>query len=417
MPMHDLRRVDCRAIAGPPGEIRAFLCVRDEIDRLPWLLEHHRGLGVHRFLVIDNGSRDGTAEFVLAQPDAHLFAASGSYEQARNGIDWIEALLHVYGQRRWCLVLDADEQFIYPDCETVTLARFCRALSESGRDCLPTQFIDLYADAPILQTHLAPDVPPLVACPYFDASGYVELPVHASGFPRVYGGPRARLFWPEIDLASRVTASDAYLTRAFKEAEYLTRNADVALQVQEGRLPSGLAHFIRYGHLEDRIVSITPLPDWPEDIYLKLHSDVREGISNGMLRSGLEHYVRYGYFEGRPLWASAPPCLTQVPLVYWREGCSVAIGRHSLSGTATVGQHVVGGALLHFRLVDSLVARSWCLPDDADQDSVWASENRRYRQVLACNPAMSCMAPASVRYRDSRQLVELGLVAPSPLTP
>src|SRR5262245_58934620 len=117
-PRSDLRRLDSRAVSREAGEIRAFLLVLNELQRLPFTLTHHRTLGVDRFFVVDNGSADGTIEYLLGEPDVHLFETSGSYQDARNGVDWIEMVLHVYGVDHWCLLLDADEQLVYPECET-----------------------------------------------------------------------------------------------------------------------------------------------------------------------------------------------------------------------------------------------------------------------------------------------------------
>src|SRR5262249_15628935 len=57
-------------ITGRPVELHdddivVVIAVRNERLRLPYLLEHHRRLGATRFLVIDNGSDDGSVELLL----------------------------------------------------------------------------------------------------------------------------------------------------------------------------------------------------------------------------------------------------------------------------------------------------------------------------------------------------------------
>ena len=47
-----------------PDAILAFVTVRNEMIRLPYFLDHYRGLGVDHFLIVDNGSDDGTAAFL-----------------------------------------------------------------------------------------------------------------------------------------------------------------------------------------------------------------------------------------------------------------------------------------------------------------------------------------------------------------
>jgi hypothetical protein len=70
-------------------EIRAFLLVRNELVRLPWLLAYYRALGVDRFLVLDNASDDGTAQWLLEQgPDVHVFHTAASFTASGAGMCW-----------------------------------------------------------------------------------------------------------------------------------------------------------------------------------------------------------------------------------------------------------------------------------------------------------------------------------------
>jgi hypothetical protein len=67
------------------------MTVRDEMLRLPETHSHYRRLGVARFFVVDNASTDGTAEFVLAQPDCHVFTTTASYAESGYGVEWQHA--------------------------------------------------------------------------------------------------------------------------------------------------------------------------------------------------------------------------------------------------------------------------------------------------------------------------------------
>jgi glycosyl transferase family 2 len=410
----DLLRLDSRPVPPNRDEFRAFLLVRNEIRRLPFTLDHHRVLGVQRFFVVDNGSLDGTIDYLLGETDVHVYGTTGSYQDARNGIDWLELLLHVFGQDHWCLLIDADEHLVYPECETIGLQEFCRALEERGLNCLVTSFVDLYSDGAIADTHLNPARPPIDTCRFFDLRGYYYFPSHRSQVPRIYGGPRARLFWPEIDLTGYSSRIASYIERAFDQAAYLADHADVAAEVREGRLESALQHLADYGRFEPRKVRVRDVPDWPEDDYLALYSDVRQGVSEGTFASGLEHFVRHGLFEGRLLWNSGPPCVSQVPLVRYHTGMSIEIGRHSLTGATWRRRDAVGGALLHFRLTSDLVSRSETVLGEGGtgRDSAWTLENRRYREVIERCPTLSAMGVDSTSYRDARQLVEVGIITP-----
>src|SRR5260370_8136498 len=84
--VHTLLRIDDRPISDDRIEIRAFMTVRDEMLRLRQNLAHHRNIGVRRFLVVDNGSTDGSREFLLAQPDCHVFLTRNSYPHSPYGL-------------------------------------------------------------------------------------------------------------------------------------------------------------------------------------------------------------------------------------------------------------------------------------------------------------------------------------------
>ncbi len=315
-PIDELTRADTRTVPSVGSEVRAFLVVRDEIGRLPHVLAHHRRLGIGRFFIVDNGSIDGTAEFAAAQPDVHLFSTSASYQAARLGIDWLATLLDRYGREAWCLVIDADEQLVYPDCERVPLADLCGDLEARGLNCLATTFIDLYGDGPIAASRAEPHGSLLDVCPYFDRAGYFSLPIRNGVLPRRFGGARARLFWPDVNPEHVHAEMSASAARGFDASHYLATHRDVADAVAAGVVVSAWDHYRAYGWREGREVVVHLTDSWPEAAYLAAHADVRDAVAHGGFASGLEHFVRFGQFEGR-LLADWPPCLTQVPLLRW----------------------------------------------------------------------------------------------------
>jgi len=152
MRVHSLVRIDSRPVSDELSEIRAFMTVRDEILRLPRTLDHYREIGVARFFVIDNGSADGTRQFLMAQPDCHVFVTHDSYSDSTNGMDWQNALLNEYGVNRWCLTVDADEWFIYPGYERKSLSDLAMYLDRTGAQGIFSFLLDMYGSVPIARS-------------------------------------------------------------------------------------------------------------------------------------------------------------------------------------------------------------------------------------------------------------------------
>ncbi|MGE0717243.1 MAG: glycosyltransferase family 2 protein, partial [Alphaproteobacteria bacterium] len=171
-----------------PGEIRAVIVLRDEMLRLPRILDWHRALGVGRFLVVDNDSRDGTADFLLTQPDVHVFHTDGSFAASQCGTAWTNALLDAYCPAHWTLVVDADELFVYPDCERIGIGRLVRHLDATGAEAMFAVLVDMYAAGPIAEARLAPGATLLSACPHFDPGPYRAIASRVFPHRELIGG-------------------------------------------------------------------------------------------------------------------------------------------------------------------------------------------------------------------------------------
>ena len=140
---HARRVVEDRSMDIAQGEILGFACVRNEIERLPFWLYHHRNMGVSRFLIVDNASTDGTAEMLADQPDVSLWRTERSYRSSRFGMDWVGWLLLRYGHGHWCLTLDADELLTIPYQDTRTLYDLTAHLDMVGARSFGAMMLDL----------------------------------------------------------------------------------------------------------------------------------------------------------------------------------------------------------------------------------------------------------------------------------
>lgn len=206
MSVHTLVRIDGREISDDQGEVRAFMNVRDEIVRLPQCFDHCRRIGVSRFFVTDNGSTDGSKEFLLAQPDCHVFVTSNSYAESISGLDWQMALLNEYGTNRWCLTVDADEWFVYPGYESMRLSELAAYLAKTGAQGMFAFLLDMYSPASIADSAATPECSLLDICRYFDSEYVWHRRFYIPGIQRppcpeynLIGGPRQRLFYPNFD--------------------------------------------------------------------------------------------------------------------------------------------------------------------------------------------------------------------------
>jgi hypothetical protein len=185
--------------ASTGGEIRVFSRVRNERLRLPAFLNHYRGLGVDRFFVIDNGSSDGTSEYLADQPDVRVFRTRDGFRESRDGTDWLNALLAEFGVGFWCLAVDIDELLIYPGSETASLRALTAYLDQRGHDVLFCLLLDLYPAGPLKASPYNPGDDLVAAAPCFDAGPYKKSPFPSCPGVLVKGGMRERVFYPEFE--------------------------------------------------------------------------------------------------------------------------------------------------------------------------------------------------------------------------
>ena len=126
------------------NEILLFCTLRNERIRLPFFLSYYREMGVGHFLFVDNGSDDGTREYLAMQGDVSVWTTQASYRQARFGMDWLTLLQRRHGHNHWCLTVDADEFLVYPFCETRPLRALTDWLDLSQVRSFSTLLLDMY---------------------------------------------------------------------------------------------------------------------------------------------------------------------------------------------------------------------------------------------------------------------------------
>ncbi|MEM8869300.1 MAG: glycosyltransferase family 2 protein [Pseudomonadota bacterium] len=193
----ELRPVARRTDAIKPRDILLFATLRNESVRLPYFLEYYRRLGVSHFIIVDNGSTDGSGEYLAGQTDVSLWHTTASYKRAKFGMDWLNGLLTRFGHEHWVVVVDVDEFLIYPYWETRPLGALTDWLESCRLRSFGTMLLDMYADVPVSQTRYVEGQDPFEILTYFDAANYA---FQRNGTYRdlwIQGGPRERAFFSE----------------------------------------------------------------------------------------------------------------------------------------------------------------------------------------------------------------------------
>ena len=196
------KRRDLSPVADRTGSIRArsilaFATIRNERQRLRYFLKYYRRLGVDHFFFVDNGSTDGSAEYLAGEADVSLWSTDESYRKSRYGTDWLNWLKFRFAHGHWTLTLDPDEFLVYPFCDTRPLPALCDWLDQSGIRSFGTMLLDMYPDRPLADITYSDGQDPFELAQWFDPGNYMISRNPRYGNLWIQGGPRARVYFPE----------------------------------------------------------------------------------------------------------------------------------------------------------------------------------------------------------------------------
>lgn len=137
-------RLTClKSIDVQQGEPIVVGAVRDDLIKIKEIINHYRRLGVKYFAFVDNGSTDGTREFLMEQDDVILFVTDMKYNGRRKTM-WINHMITKLGQNRWYLMIDSDECFVYPHYEEVSLKEYTNRLLDKDITEEKSLLIEVY---------------------------------------------------------------------------------------------------------------------------------------------------------------------------------------------------------------------------------------------------------------------------------
>lgn len=197
-----LKQRELKSVANRTGQIGRddviLVCtLRNERIRLPYFLRYYRRLGVAHFLIVDNGSDDGSGAYLADQPDVSLWHTDASYKRSRFGVDWVNGLLDRYANGHWALTVDVDEFLIYPYCDTRTLPALTDWLTASSIRSFGAMLVDMYPKGPVDAQPYREGQDPFEIAAWFDSGNYTMEPNPRFQNLWIQGGPRARVFFPE----------------------------------------------------------------------------------------------------------------------------------------------------------------------------------------------------------------------------
>lgn len=193
----ELRAVQNNTSRIGSADILLVSTVRNEKIRLPYFLNYYRGLGVNHFLIVDNDSTDGTEAYLRGQDDVSLWHTTSSYKRATYGVDWMNYLKRKYAHGHWVLVVDPDEFFIYPFCDTRPIRALTDWLDNSAIRSFSAMMIDVYPKGRIDEVPYHAGQNPLEIAPWFDSGNYSVKKNATYGNLWIQGGPRRRVFFAD----------------------------------------------------------------------------------------------------------------------------------------------------------------------------------------------------------------------------
>ena len=122
------------------------ICViRDEELLIPAFLNHYKELSATHFVFIDNGSEDGSLDYLNTKAtefNIQIWQTKEGYAENMYGVAWVNKILSLQCKNKWCLVVDIDEFILLKDGKTMKDIR--DSMIDSDTNILQTLLIDFY---------------------------------------------------------------------------------------------------------------------------------------------------------------------------------------------------------------------------------------------------------------------------------
>lgn len=193
----EMRACDLKSVSKRGGQVSTvptvISVIKDEVDILPDFLRHYREGGIRCFAFIDNGSTDGTTDYLSDQPDVILFSTDRPFVwQRKQGWIYLAIMMLGRGKDTWFIYADADEHIVYDGFPELGFGELAQGMADKGLSRVRGMLVDMYAPGPLLKSTYARGNRLSDAYPLFDPDGYLE-----ADYPQIIsrkGGPRQRIF-------------------------------------------------------------------------------------------------------------------------------------------------------------------------------------------------------------------------------
>jgi hypothetical protein len=196
-----------------------ILAVKNDKNRIKMLVEHYRKLGIKKFAFLDNGSTDGTYEWLCKQKDIDLFTSTDQYSSFTKEA-WINRIVSYYGFCRWYILTDSDELVVYNDMEIHPLIDVVKFAENKGTERLKAITLDMYADTVLFKAFEDEKSIAEKYC-WMDSDSYTARSriVGDKNIMSIVGGPRFRVMgvtptlmkYPLIYFSEGTVSSNAHL--------------------------------------------------------------------------------------------------------------------------------------------------------------------------------------------------------------
>lgn len=168
-----------------------LICVvLNELERMNIFLDHYRKMGIKTFVFLDNGSTDGTMDYLKMQADVELFQTKDAFK-SKIKIGWINRIISYYGTDHWYLVVDADELLVWQDIEEWPIQNVIRYFDQENITRARALMIDMYPREVTWNTNVSFERA-YSESRFFDYNTYYHRKENVLYL--VSGGPRKRMF-------------------------------------------------------------------------------------------------------------------------------------------------------------------------------------------------------------------------------